>query len=86
MFRADTFQQKASVVLLYNRFIPFSFFYSTGVGRTGAFIALYVMLARLTKENTVDIYNYVQYMRKQRISMVSNEVHITALYATKTTY
>ena len=47
---------------------------STGVGRSGAFICLYVMLARLTRVTTVDIYNYVQYMRKQRISMVSNEV------------
>ena len=54
--------------------------FSSGAGRTGAFIALYVMLDRLTRVNTVDICNYVQYMRKQRISMVSNEVgHIWSI-------
>lgn len=52
------------------------YYFSTGVGRTGAFIALYVMLAKLTRETVVDIYNYVQYMRRQRISMVSNEVGV----------
>ena len=50
------------------------YFCSAGVGRTGAFIGLSAEMARATKEKTVDIYNYVQYMRKQRPSMVLNEV------------
>ena len=47
---------------------------SDGCGRTGSFIVIYVQMARVAGEMTVDIYNYVQYMRKQRPSMVSNEV------------
>ncbi len=54
---------------VYNKF-------SAGVGRTGAFIAIYVQLARAEREESIDIYNYVQYMRKQRPSMVLNEVGI----------
>ena len=50
------------------------YFCSAGVGRTGAFIGLSVEMARAAEEKMVDIYNYVQYMRKQRPSMVLNEV------------
>ena len=47
---------------------------SDGCGRMGSFIVIYVQMARVAGEMTVDIYNYVQYMRKQRPLMVSNEV------------
>ena len=50
------------------------YFCSAGVGRTGAFIGLSVQIAHAAGEKTVDIYNYVQYMRKQRPSMILNEV------------
>ena len=56
-------------------------FFSAGVGRTGAFIAIYVQLARAERERTIDVYNYVQYMRKQRPSMVLNEVRVLLLVA-----
>ena len=47
---------------------------SAGVGRTGTFIAIYVQLARIAGEQTVDVYNYVRYLRRQRNLMVQNEV------------
>ena len=38
------------------------------------FIAVSVQLDQGQHEGTIDVYNYVQYMRKQRSSMVLNEV------------
>ena len=55
------------IFLFYNCF-------SSGVGRTGMFIALLTQLKRAEKEKSIDIYRYVQYMRQQRPSMVLNEV------------
>ncbi|KAK3747783.1 hypothetical protein QZH41_010673 [Actinostola sp. cb2023] len=46
---------------------------SAGVGRTGAFIAVDAMLERAKKEKTVDIFNYVQLMRNNRITMVQTD-------------
>jgi len=51
-----------------------SLFYSAGVGRTGAFIAVDAMLERVQKEKTVDIFNYVQLMRNSRTTMVQTSV------------
>ena len=50
---------------------------SVGTGRTGTFIAILVQLARIQSERTVDIYNYVRYMRTQRPMMVMNEVCVS---------
>ena len=47
------------------------------MGRTGTFIAILVQLARIQSERTVDIYNYVRYMRTQRPMMVMNEVCVS---------
>lgn len=49
-------------------------FSSAGVGRTGTFIALDALKSRgvITKE--VDIYMYVEYMRKCRVNMVQTLV------------
>lgn len=47
---------------------------SAGVGRTGTFITLHTQLQRIEKENTVDIFNYVQSMRHRRCFMVQTEV------------
>ena len=51
--------------------------YSAGVGRTGTFMAILVQLARMQSERSVDIYNYVRYMRTQRPMMVMNEVCVS---------
>ena len=59
-------------LIMYVIIVLFNF--SDGCGRTGSFIVIYVQMARVAGEMTVDIYNYVQYMRKQRPLMVSNEV------------
>ena len=52
------------------------FFFSTGVGRAGVFIAIVAQMDRGEREGIIDVYNYVQYMRKQRPSMVLNEVKL----------
>ncbi|CAJ0587081.1 unnamed protein product, partial [Mesorhabditis spiculigera] len=46
---------------------------SAGIGRTGAFIAIDIMLERLRYENTVDVYGCVTVLRGQRSYMVQTE-------------
>ncbi|XP_022109752.1 receptor-type tyrosine-protein phosphatase kappa-like isoform X2 [Acanthaster planci] len=43
---------------------------SAGVGRTGTFIALDVMLKQMQKEEQVDVFGFVYQMRQNRIKMV----------------
>ena len=52
----------------------FSYYCSAGVGRTGVYIAFTAQLDRANKDKTIDVYDYVQYMRRQRPNMVLNEV------------
>ena len=47
---------------------------SAGVGRTGTFIVLDTMLERLKTEDTLNIYDYVQQLREQRVLMVQTLV------------
>jgi netrin-G3 ligand len=44
--------------------------FSAGIGRTGAFIVIDIILERLRYENTVDIYGCVTSLRSQRSYMV----------------
>ena len=53
--------------------ILFSVF-SAGVGRTGTFIALDVMLERIPQTHDVNVYEYVQNMRTKRTYMVQTKV------------
>ena len=54
---------------------------SAGVGRTGTFITLDYMLERLKTENTVNIYEFVSSLRKQRVLMVQTLVSmVMAIY------
>ena len=50
---------------------------SAGVGRTGTFIAVDVMLQKLEKNEPLDIMNFVCQMRAQRASMVQTSVSLT---------
>ncbi|KAL4236769.1 hypothetical protein ACF0H5_005154 [Mactra antiquata] len=43
---------------------------SAGVGRTGSYIAIDVELERAKTEGVIDVHNFVQLMRTQRINMV----------------
>lgn len=49
-----------------------SFLYSAGVGRTGTFIALDIMLQRLKTENKINVFETVKRLRSQRTMMVQN--------------
>ena len=52
------------------------FFSSAGVGRTGAFVVIDAMMESAQNKKVVDVFNYVQLMRKNRISMVQTEVRL----------
>ena len=47
---------------------------SAGVGRTGTFISIHSQLLRMQNESNLDIFNFVQSMRKRRCFMVQTEV------------
>ena len=49
---------------------------SAGVGRTGTFITLDYMLERIKQENTINIYEFVSNLRKQRVLMVQTAVSL----------
>lgn len=55
-------------------------FSSAGVGRTGAFIVIDTMLDRIKAEGTIDIFNFVAYLRTRRTAMVQTEVSIVAIF------
>ncbi len=47
---------------------------SAGVGRTGTFITLDAMMERIKAEETINIYEFVKNLRKQRVLMVQTMV------------
>ena len=49
---------------------------SAGVGRTGAFIVIDAMLESVEHKKVIDVFNYVQLIRTNRISMVQTEVSL----------
>ncbi len=51
---------------------------SAGVGRTGTFITLDVMLERIKGEKTVNVYEFVRNMRQRRVLMVQTLVRAAA--------
>lgn len=48
---------------------------SAGVGRTGVFITLSIVLERMRYEGVVDMFQTVKTLRTQRPAMVQTEVH-----------
>ena len=48
--------------------------HSAGVGRTGTYIAIDAMIEKIQREGTIDIYNFVLQMRRERSLMVQTVV------------
>ena len=48
---------------------------SAGVGRTGVFCALSVLIERLKSEGVVDVFQTVKQLRSQRPAMVQTKVY-----------
>ncbi|XP_055632060.1 phosphatidylinositol phosphatase PTPRQ [Toxorhynchites rutilus septentrionalis] len=53
---------------------------SAGVGRTGTFIALDVILQRIQQEKKINIYDIVKQLRRQRVKMVQTFEQYAFLY------
>jgi protein tyrosine phosphatase len=53
---------------------------SAGVGRTGVFIALDILLDKLASENVIDVYETVQRLRETRVNMVQTPEQYITLY------
>eukprot|EP00794_Sanderia_malayensis_P017289 gene17289-19017_t len=53
---------------------------STGVGRTGIFIAIDTLIQLIREQGKVDVFNYVNLLMMQRFSMVQNEVQYKFIY------
>lgn len=52
--------------------------HSAGVGRTGVFITLSIVLERMRYEGVVDLFQTVKTLRTQRPAMVQTEVRTCA--------
>ena len=55
--------------------ILYVFVCSAGVGRTGVFITLSIVLERMRYEGVVDMFQTVKMLRTQRPAMVQTEVN-----------
>lgn len=61
----------------------FLFHVSAGVGRTGTYLALDIILDQTQQEEEVNIFGVVKRMREDRCNMVQNKVIITMEISTK---
>lgn len=53
---------------------PITIHCSAGVGRTGVFVTLSILLERMQYEGVIDVFQTVRILRSQRIHMVQTEV------------
>uniref|UniRef100_A0A182YNU1 protein-tyrosine-phosphatase n=1 Tax=Anopheles stephensi TaxID=30069 RepID=A0A182YNU1_ANOST len=60
--------------------IPLVVHCSAGVGRTGTFIALDIILQRMHQEKKINVYDTVKRLRRQRVKMVQTLDQYTFLY------
>uniref|UniRef100_A0A182M201 protein-tyrosine-phosphatase n=1 Tax=Anopheles culicifacies TaxID=139723 RepID=A0A182M201_9DIPT len=60
--------------------IPLVIHCSAGVGRTGTFIALDIILQRMQQEKKVNVYDTVKRLRRQRVKMVQTLDQYAFLY------
>lgn len=58
---------------------PITIHCSAGVGRTGVFITLSIVLERMQYEGVLDVFQTVRILRSQRIHMVQTEVRLKDL-------
>jgi protein-tyrosine phosphatase len=54
--------------------------FSAGVGRTGTFIGLDIIIQRIQKEKKINIFATVQELRRQRVKMVQTCDQYKLLY------
>lgn len=59
---------------------PITVHCSAGVGRTGVFITLSIVLERMQYEGVLDVFQTVRILRAQRPAMVQTEVNILSAY------
>ncbi|KAJ8040196.1 Receptor-type tyrosine-protein phosphatase T [Holothuria leucospilota] len=60
--------------------VPLIVHCSAGVGRTGTFIALYSLMDVVERSEKIDVYGFVEQMRKDRISMVQTPEQYKCLH------
>ncbi|KFB37697.1 AGAP011650-PA-like protein [Anopheles sinensis] len=63
-----------------NKTIPLVVHCSAGVGRTGTFMALDILLQRIKREKKINVYATVKRLRRQRVKMVQTLEQYTFLY------
>lgn len=56
------------------------YYFSAGVGRTGVFITLSIVLERMQYEGVVDVFQTARILRTQRPAMVQTEVNQSCSY------
>ena len=52
--------------------------YSAGVGRTGTYIAIETLIERINENKSIDVFNRVIEIRKNRINMVQNQASLNS--------
>ena len=55
-------------------YIPLCNYCSAGIGRTGTFIALDVVVYQAQNQDYVDVFGCVEALRNQRVNMVQTQV------------
>lgn len=65
---------------------PISVHCSAGVGRTGVFISLSIVLERMQYEGVLDVFQTVRILRSQRPAMVQTEVNFYLYYFSQSTF